>query len=218
MPLDRGERAGQQVCAAIDVEPAVAGIGPECARRLPDGRRSRGGQLAQLVQVIRAVEDDQHRAAVAGDPAQFPDRGGPVRHVVEHVQGQCHLGRAVGQGQRGRIAGHHAGGGHGVGGHGRAGRRQHPGGQINAEQAPAMAPPGQLGQVQAVPAADVGDHLGAGQPGAIADRGPQVDPRVLELVDRLPRGEVGVGPVLNRGEVLTVDEQAGAIVCHGKLR
>jgi hypothetical protein len=60
-----------------------------------------------------------------------------------------------------------------------------------------MLPPGHLGQVAAVAAADVNDALG---PGQADDQLGQVKRRLLVGVDRLPGGQVGIGPVLGLGQ------------------
>jgi hypothetical protein len=64
--------------------------------------------------------------------------------------------------------------------------------------APARVPAlDQFGQVEAVATADVGDDLMAAQPGQAEYRAGQVYRRFLVGVDRLPRGQVDVGLVLD---------------------
>lgn len=81
-----------------------------------------------------------------------------------------------------------------------------------------MSAPGQLGQVEPVPAADVGDCLGAGEPGQPEDRGGQVDPRALELVDLLPGRQVRVRAVLLLPQVVPVGQQDSVVSWHGKAQ
>jgi len=74
---------------------------------------------------------------------------------------------------------------------------------------------GQLGQVDPVPAADLGHRLRAGQRGKVDHGGREVDLGLLVGINRLPGGQVLLGPVLNSGEVGPVRQQLAVIDRHG---
>ncbi len=100
--------------------------------------------------------------------------------------------RGVGQRQPGRV-----GDGHGRPWRSIASGREHAGRQVGAEDPAPVPAPGQPGQVDPVPAADIGYGLVARQPGQVQHRLDQVDARLLVVVDRLAGGQVGVGAVLD---------------------
>jgi hypothetical protein len=180
--------------------------------------------------VTRAVEHDEHPPARPGDPAQLAQRRSRIGDVVQHVGRQCENGGSVRQRQRSRVGdGQHGrdggrsrgragdGTGRGADGTGRAGDEagqplagggEHARGQVQADGR-AQAATGQLGQVHAVAAADVGHRAGRHRARQVEHPGGQVDARVLVGVDRLAGGQVGVGLVLGAAQVRGVSPRIG---------
>lgn len=76
-----------------------------------------------------------------------------------------------------------------------AGCAEHASGQVQAQHRARVPAPGQLSQVRAVPAADIGDCLATAQASQPEHQRRQVQPRVLIGVNGLPGGQVSVGAV-----------------------
>jgi len=114
----------------------------------------------QFAEVILAVEHHEDLPGPVGDPAQFADCRQRFGDVVEHVHGQGQAAGVIPQRQGSGVCGDQ--------GRSRcaaAGGLQHAYGQVDAQHRACMPAAGQLSQVCAIAAADIGDGFAAAQGG-----------------------------------------------------
>ena len=74
--------------------------------------------------------------------------------------------------------------------------------------------PGELGEISAVAAANVGNGLFAAQVGEVQHGSGKVDVRALESIDGLPGSQIRVGVVLNALKVRLVRARRLAVLAH----